>query len=76
MNQRYRFLATLDMTVIQNFLNPPVLLLQHFIILTPLQSVISPHIPRHPRSFTRHPRAGGDPEQPPRSPTGFPPARE
>jgi hypothetical protein len=57
-NQRDRFLATLEMTVIQSFLNLSVLLLQHFIIPpTPLQPVILAHIPRHPRE-------GGDPEPP------------
>ncbi|SDW07818.1 hypothetical protein SAMN05216333_101100 [Nitrosomonas oligotropha] len=51
MNQRHRFLATLEMTVIQNFLNPPVLLLQHFIIPSHLYNPSSPHkylvIPAH-----------------------------
>ena len=38
MNQRDRFLATLEMTVIQSFLNLSVLLLQHFIIPSRLHS--------------------------------------
>ena len=72
MNQRDRFLATLEMTVIQSFLNLSALLLQHFIIPT------HPYNPSRTRTATthhppaslqlvisahipRHPRAGGNP---------------
>jgi len=74
-NQRDRFLAKLEMTVIQSFLNLSVLLLQHFIISPHLYNPSSPHTSttRHPSAplqlvisahIPRHPREGGDPESP------------
>ena len=67
MNQRDRFLATLEMTIIQSFVNLSVLLLQHFII----PHTSTTHYPPHPynpsctrTATTRHPREGGDPEPP------------